>query len=112
MASVINFNAFKNLNEKEKAKTSVEIFYLMVDRLGIEESYQKCCVCGWTKATVDLALMLPAYKQGEYKLDNVVPLCPNHNKLFLLAKLEHNEWLQVGRFLWTTCNMINPFSFN
>lgn len=109
MASIINFNDFKLANEQEKVKYSLDYFYLMIDRMGIEDHYQNCCVCEWDKAGIDLCLM---NKRAEYKLEYVVPLCPNHNKLFYLVRLENQEWLKIGKFLWTVCDIINPFHFS
>lgn len=60
--------------------------------------YSKCCICGWSEGTVDLAHLVPDKDGGKCSLDNIAPFCPNHHRLFDNKKFTDEQKLAL--FNW------------
>jgi hypothetical protein len=53
-----------------------------------------CVVCGWTRC-LDAAHIIPASKGGTMEILNLVPLCPNHHRLFDTERLTADEKYRI-----------------
>jgi len=62
-----------------------------IQEFGLSEVFDHCCVCGWDKGPIDYAHVIPGRSNGDYTIHNVVPLCPNHHRLFDVGKLMPEE---------------------
>lgn len=66
---------------KRRGKEKAEFNYLL-KKYNLQEHYLKCCLCGWDEANVDLAHLIPHLEGGSCSFDNIVPLCPNHHRVY------------------------------
>lgn len=66
---------------KRRRKESAEFKYLL-KKYNLKKFYEKCCLCGWDEANVDLAHVVPHLEGGSCSYDNIVPLCPNHHRVY------------------------------
>lgn len=51
---------------------------------------KRCLICGWSRC-IDAAHIIPAHQGGTMDENNLIPLCPNHHRLFDKKKLRLNE---------------------
>ena len=65
---------------------------------GLLKKYASCCICHWDRGTIDLAHKKPAVEGGQYAFDNIIPLCPNHHRLFDRGQLRADEYNAIGTF--------------
>ena len=85
-------------------------FKKLIKRLGLDKYYEACCVCDWSKCSIDLA-HIGSHKGGfHYTYDNIVPLCPNHHRQIDRNLLNPLETEQIQFFLWNISNIICPFT--
>jgi len=75
------------------------MFGLCIANNNLTAEYSKCCICGWDKASVDWAHITPRNEGGDYNYKNIVPLCPNHHRLFDIGLLTAKEAQQITEFI-------------
>lgn len=85
-------------NRQEEKVIGRQSFVETLKFEGVEEWYEKCCICGVGGVLVDLAHKCPAKDGGEYTIGNIVPLCPNHHRLFDLFQLDNRAARQIHGF--------------
>lgn len=73
-------------------------FMRLLEKTQMVGPFSRCCVCGWDRATVDYAHMCSVKDGGKYVLHNVLPLCPNHHRLFDNGELAKAELQRIGDF--------------
>ncbi len=56
-----------------------------------------CAVCGWTRC-LDAAHITPASKGGTMEESNLLPLCPNHHRLFDKGRLTTDELYRIEEY--------------
>jgi len=66
----------------EKSFTKDRNFRRVLRRHLQEFGGQKCLICGWDEASVDVCHITPRKEGGESTLRNVVFLCPNHHRMY------------------------------
>lgn len=69
-----------------------------IQNYNLQKDYKSCCVCGWNKDSVDFAHIVPARHGGEYTISNIVPLCPNHHRLYDKNKLSKEDITFIEQF--------------
>ncbi len=71
-------------NHASMAKRAKEsnLFKKEIIKRGLTGFYEMCCICGWSEATVDLAHVYSYENNGGSSFDNIVPLCPNHHRVY------------------------------
>lgn len=72
--------------------------FLKVHKL--EEYYTYCCICEWDRGGIDYCHILPDSKGGDYSINNIVPLCPNHHRLLDRDLLQDYEAEQITDFIY------------
>ncbi len=65
-----------------KRAKETALFKKEIIRRGLSDFYNMCCVCAWNEAPVDLCHVYSFENGGSCSLDNMVPLCPNHHRVF------------------------------
>ena len=74
-------------------------FAMCIGSNGLTADYSKCCICEWGLGSIDLAHIKPHRNGGEYAKDNIVPLCPNHHRLFDRNLLDEEQQAQIEKFI-------------
>ena len=89
--------------------TDVTIFANYLTRNNLRQFYDNCCICDWKRASIDLCHVRPHRFNGFYELENIIPLCPNHHRLFDKDGLESWEYESIQCFLWNMVNKVVPW---
>jgi len=58
----------------------------------------KCAICGFDRF-IEYAHIIPARRGGTIHPDNIIPLCPNHHRLYDKNLLNEEEWEIMGDWL-------------
>ena len=85
-------------NLREEKVIGRQSFVEALENWGVGGWYKRCCICDTGGSLVDLAHKCPAKDGGGYTVGNIVPLCPNHHRLFDLFKLNNREARQIQGF--------------
>jgi len=80
-----------------------------LSKLRLDKFYEVCCMCGWDKASIDLAHLVPHSEGGGYTLDNILPLCPNHHRQLDRWLISDAELENIQFFLWEIDQLINTY---
>ncbi len=75
-----------------------EHFATKIMECGLEDLFESCCICGWDTSVVDWAHYISRKNNGKYVIGNVIPLCPNHHRLFDHKKLNKEEKNKMEKF--------------
>lgn len=66
----------------------------------LDEYYISCCICGWNRISIDYAHIIPDSQGGDYSINNIVPLCPNHHRLLDSNFLHDYESEMITQFIF------------
>lgn len=75
-------------------------FEKLLQSYKIIDLYKHCLICGWDKAHVDWCHIIPDYKWGDYSINNIVPLCPNHHRVLDHGSLMDYEIQSITDFIY------------
>lgn len=90
---------------RDKEKTEFNAF---IKKWNIEKLYKSCCICGWNEWSIDLCHILPAKNGGDYSINNIVPLCPNHHRLLDREVLRMPEIELITKFIYDIYEVFKP----
>ena len=108
MSKIVDLDSYRKSSELSE-KESTTRFYLLLENLKLLRKYQRCCICKWEEEDINLCLMTSYNEGGDYDIDNVVPLCPNHCITFNKLKLKQKDYEPIQEFLWTICSTVKPW---
>jgi hypothetical protein len=84
-------------------------FYNFLKKHNLNDYYNRCCICDWSRANIDLCHVRAHKDKGYLEIENIVPLCPNHHRLFDRDELESYEYESIQHFLWTMVDKVVPW---
>lgn len=89
----------KSLYMAEKSNSAKKNYLLrQITEFGLQDKYSKCCICNWTDCSIDLAHVHAAAKGGEYVITNIVPLCPNHHRVYDYGFMAEQDKIKISEF--------------
>jgi len=88
------------IKTKDKRGTPRNEFERFLNHHRLNAYYQGCCICGWKRSVIDYCHIIPHAKGGDYSINNLVPLCPNHHRLLDRELLEEYESEAITRFIY------------
>jgi len=75
----------------EKSFTRDKNFRRVLRKRLEELGGEKCLICGWHEAPVDVCHIIPRKEGGDATLSNVVFLCPNHHRMYDMGLIQREH---------------------
>jgi hypothetical protein len=81
-------------------------FKMFIKLYKIEKLYKSCTICGWDDQRVDWCHILPDCEGGDYLINNIVPLCPNHHRVLDHGFLRDYESQAITDFIYRIYDIV------
>lgn len=91
-------SAKENLGWPNRIKDRASLVKLLT-KADLIKFYGSCCICGWNEGVIDMAHIGEHRKGFHFTYDNIVPLCPNHHRLFDRNLFNENEKEKIRDFI-------------
>lgn len=83
------------LSKRERRGKSLSDFKKRMSIFDLNYLYDECCICKWSKSSIDFAHIMPWSEGGKFDFDNILPLCPNHHRLYDRKLLDEQELKEI-----------------
>ncbi len=91
-----------------KRKVERSRFTNFINKWGVNKLYSSCCICGWQECKIDLCHIIPHKNGGDYSINNIVPLCPNHHRVLDRNLLRVHEMNKITEFVFKIHEIFIP----
>lgn len=81
----------------------------LLKKANLIEFYNNCCICGWDESSIDLSHIGLHSKGFHFTYDNIIPLCPNHHRLFDKDLFNETEKEKICLFIEKITKGMNEY---
>lgn len=94
------------LEEKKIRAKGKFVFEQQIKYFSLGYLYGICAICRWCKSSVDLCHIIPHKSGGDYSINNIVPLCPNHHRLLDDGNMSKKDTELITQFIYKIYDIV------